>query len=151
MELKPAQLTVHEGGQADGTLTLLLSYPDMPTNDDGQSPFKERIPSGYLLRHQLDLVVTDEASPYAFWLGPPLVEGDITVEQDGQPVVESPMVTQRVYPRTFVTSRAEDGTEVFHTVQTWPATEVSIPLRLNQGSVVTIRDAYGNFAEWMSD
>ena len=118
MELKPAQLTVHEGGHADGTLTLVLSYPDMPTNDDGQSPFKERIPSGYLLRHQLDLVVTDEASPYAFWLGPPLADGDITVQQDGRPVDESPIVTRRVYPRTFATSRAEDGSEVFHTVQT---------------------------------
>ncbi len=147
-ELVPATLAVREV-QVDGAAVHVeVTYPDGPTNDDGETPFEALSTRGHLLRTDPERRFDGEAKRYAFILGrdlDPARPVRIALSGAGQASFEAVPQPESAEVE-LVTSRADDGTEGTTRIGGWPTSRVSINAPGPGRYDVTVTDAFGNLA-----
>ena len=148
-ELVPARLAIRGASAEGGQIAVKVTYPDGPTNDDGQTPFEMLTTTGHLLRANPERHFEDLARHFAFMLGRD-IPGDrplhVEISGPGNASLEAAPEADTA-DVTMITSRAADGTTQSTAIPGWPVTRVSIGAPAGGHYHVLVQDADGNLGE----
>ena len=155
-------LSVHEITRARGVAQVRFTYPDAPTNDDGESPLSRLKTTGSLLhvrRRGIDLSTPTSGAlkPFRYILGGPVVDSvQVSAWRGARPNPSEPRapdLTLSLIPtlatctRNLVTARDEGGAEELTTLSDVPCSEITLELEeLDPAEElwIELRDAHGN-------